>query len=53
VDVPLSSSLQLTDCDDLITAVRRVAAALPAHRVAARREVKAEPLVQPELLSRP
>ncbi|MFL6163338.1 MAG: DegT/DnrJ/EryC1/StrS family aminotransferase [Jatrophihabitantaceae bacterium] len=28
VDVPLSSSLELTDCDDLISAVRRVAGAL-------------------------
>jgi dTDP-4-amino-4,6-dideoxygalactose transaminase len=57
VDVPLSSSLQLTDCDDLITAVRRVAAALPAHRAVAapeaQPELSAEPLDQQELLIRP
>jgi len=29
VDVPLSSSLQRSDCDDLITAMRRVAGQLP------------------------
>jgi dTDP-4-amino-4,6-dideoxygalactose transaminase len=39
VDVPLSSSLELSDCDDLITAVRRVAAA--AHGA------------QPDVLIRP
>ena len=50
VDVPLSSSLELPDCDDLITAVRRVAAALPGRHVA-----PAEPagLVEPAGLAEP
>ena len=57
VDVPLSSCLQLTDCDDLISAVRRVAAALPAHLPVAapeaQPEIPAQPRARPELLARP
>jgi dTDP-4-amino-4,6-dideoxygalactose transaminase len=31
VDVPLSANLTPSDCDQLVTAVRKVAAALPGH----------------------